>query len=108
MDKSVNQGKTAAILAYLTIIGTVIAFTLNYDEKKPLASFHIRQALGVHIIFYGLGLLVSYFDSWLISAPFYLFIMVLWGYGFICALQGVMRETPLIGKYFQTWFRNIG
>lgn len=108
MENSATQGKTAAILAYLTIIGTVIAFTLNYDEKKPLASFHIRQALGVHIIFYGLGLLVSYFDSWLISAPFYLFIMVLWGYGFICALQGDIRETPLLGKYFQNWFRNIG
>lgn len=107
MDKSVKTGKFSAVLAYLTIFGTIIAFTLNHEHKRPLASFHIRQALGIHLTFYGLGLLVSFFDSWLISAPFYLFIVSLWGYGFICAAQGQLRETPLLGKYFQKWFRTI-
>ena len=107
MDSVANQGKTAAIVAYLTIIGTIIAYFINNDSKNPFASFHIRQALGVHITFYLLGLIVSWFDSWLISTPFYLFIIVLLGYGLLAAIQGERNEVPILGKQFQNWFSTI-
>lgn len=107
MDTVANQGKTAAIIAYLTIIGTIIAYFINNDTKNPFASFHIRQALGIHITFYLLGIIVSWFDTWLISTPFYLFIIVLWGYGMIAAIQGERNEVPILGKQFQNWFSTI-
>lgn len=107
MDSVTNQGKTAAIIAYLTIIGTIIAYFINNDSKNPFASFHIRQALGIHITFYLLGLIVSWFDSWLISMPFYIFIVVLWGYGMINAIKGERNEVPILGRHFQTWFSSI-
>ena len=98
MESVAKSGKTAAVVAYLTIIGTIIAYFINNDSKNPFASFHIRQALGIHITFYMLGLVISWFDSWLISGAFYLFIIVLWGYGFITAIQGEMKEVPLVGS----------
>ncbi|NJW53312.1 DUF4870 domain-containing protein [Salinimicrobium oceani] len=107
MEYSSNQGKAPAIIAYLTIIGTIIAYFMNNDEKDPFASFHIRQALGIHITFYLLGIVVSWFDSWFISAPFYLFIIVLWGYGLIAAIQGERNEVPILGRQFQNWFSTI-
>ncbi len=107
MESEVNQGKAAAIWAYLTIIGTIIAYFLNNDTKNSFASFHIRQGLGIHITFYLLGILVSWFDSWLISAPFYLFIIVLAGYGLIGAIQGEKNEVPILGEYYQKWFSTI-
>ena len=107
MESVANEGKTAAIVAYLTIIGTIIAYFINNDTKNPFASFHIRQALGVHITFYLLGIIVSWFDSWFISTPFYLFIIVLWGYGIIAAIQGERNEVPILGKQFQNWFSTI-
>ena len=107
MDSVANQGKAAAIWAYLTIIGTIIAYFLNNDSKNPFASFHIRQALGVHITFYVLGLLVSAFDSWIISSAFYIFVIVLWGYGIVGAIQGQLNEVPILGDKFQKWFNTI-
>lgn len=107
MDQTAEKGKWPAIVAYLTIVGTIIAYFMNDDTKNPFASFHIRQALGIHITFYLLGMLVSAFDTWLISSAFYLFIIVLWGYGFIGAIQGQYNLTPLLGDKFQKWFNTI-
>lgn len=107
MESVADQGKAAAIWAYLTIIGTIVAYFLNNDSKNPFASFHIRQGLGIHITFYLLGMIVSWFDSWLISAPFYIFIIVLLGYGLVSAIQGERNEVPFLGKHFQNWFSTI-
>lgn len=107
METLAEKGKAAAIVAYITIIGTIIAYFMNNESKNPFASFHIRQALGIHITFYVLGILVSAFDSWMISAAFYIFILVLWGYGIIAAVQGEQKETPVLGAYFQKWFSTI-
>lgn len=107
MEHSAQRGKPAAIVAYLTIIGTIIAFFMNNDNKNTFASFHIRQALGIHITFYLLGLLVSAFDSWLISSAFYVFVIVLWGYGMVSAVQGQRNTVPILGDQFQKWFNTI-
>ncbi|WP_424493557.1 DUF4870 domain-containing protein [Salinimicrobium sp. GXAS 041] len=107
MERTANQGKPAAIVAYLTIIGTIIAYFMNNDDKNPFASFHIRQGLGIHITFYVIGMLVSMFDSWWISFPFYIFILILVGYGIVSAIQGEYNKVPLLGDKFQKWFNTI-
>jgi uncharacterized membrane protein len=107
MKTIAEQGKAAAIVAYLTIIGTIIAYFMNNDSKNPFASFHIRQALGIHITFYLLAVLVTAFNSWMISGAFYIFIIVLLGYGLVSAIQGEQTEVPLVGKYYQKWFSTI-
>lgn len=107
MHTIAKEGRPAAIVAYLTIIGTIIAYFMNNDTKNPFASFHIRQALGIHITFYLLGLMISWFDSWMISSAFYVFVIVLWGYGILGAIQGEENEVPILGKSFQQWFNTI-
>ena len=47
-----EQNKNAAIVAYLTIIGAVIAIFMNSENKSAFASFHIRQAMGIFLIFF--------------------------------------------------------
>lgn len=107
MNSTVETGKTAAIIAYLTIVGTIIAYFINNDNKNSFASFHIRQALGIHITYFLLGALVSIFDSWMISITFWVFIIILWGYGLITAIQGEQKEVPMLGNNFQKWFSTI-
>ena len=52
MENSTEKGKTAALVAYMTIIGSVIAIFMNQEENRSeFASFHIRQALGLFISF---------------------------------------------------------
>ena len=73
-----EQNKNAAIVAYLTIIGSVIAIFMNSENKSSFASFHIRQALGIFLTFFALGYPIGYFDSWMISSAFYIFFFILW------------------------------
>ena len=101
------EGKTTAIISYLTIVGTIIAYFMNMDPKHPFASFHIRQAFGIHILFYLIGALMGMFDGDLIMGAFYIFFIVLWGFGIFTAINGETKEVPLLGKYFQKWFSTI-
>ena len=107
MDTTSENAKGAAIVAYLTIIGTIIAYFMNNDSKNTFASFHIRQALGIHITYFLLGAFVSIFDSWMVTYSFWIFIIILWGYGLLTAIQGEQKEVPLLGEQFQKWFSTV-
>ena len=107
MKTTAETGKTTAIIAYLTIIGTIIAYFMNNDTKNTFASFHIRQALGIHITAILLNSLANIFNNNMIFASFYVFFIVLWGYGFITALQGEHKEVPLLGDKYQKWFSTV-
>ena len=107
MNTTIENGKSAAIVAYLTIIGTIIAYFMNNDTKNSFASFHIRQALGIHITYFVLGAFVSIFDSWMVSYSFWIFIIMLWGYGLVTAIQGEQKAVPLLGAQFQKWFSTV-
>ncbi|HEA29965.1 MAG TPA: hypothetical protein ENH91_08220 [Leeuwenhoekiella sp.] len=104
---NLKSGKLIAVVAYATIIGTIIAIFMNLERKNAFARFHIRQAFGIFILFYLFGILVSNFDSWFISMPFFLFFAVLWGFGLLNAIQGVAKPIPLVGEKFQEWFTFI-
>lgn len=107
MNNTVEQGKTTAIISYITIIGTIIAIFMNLETKNPFAGFHIRQAFGIHLAFYVLAYFVGYADSWMVSSAFFIFFFVLWAYAIVGAFQNEMKVTPLLGEYFQKWFKNL-
>ncbi len=107
-EKEIEAGKTYAIVSYLTIFATIIAFFLNNETKNTFASFHIRQALGLWLTFFALGYIVGSFDSWAITSGFYLFFVVLFIYGFINAVRGKALAVPLVGNLYQKIFANLG
>ncbi len=104
---TIEEGKQAAIISYVTIIGTVIAIFMNNETKNPFASFHIRQALGINITYFALGYFIGYFDSWMVSAAYWTFIFILWLYGFLGALNGEQKIVPLVGQWYQKIFQSI-
>lgn len=107
-NNSIEKGKTAAITSYILIIGVFIAMSMNSGEdKNSFASFHIRQALGLSLTFISLGLVISNFDSPMISVSMWIFLSVLWTYGIFNAINGQTKPIPLLGTYFQKWFENI-
>jgi len=108
MDQNtIEEGKTIAIISYITIIGLIIAFIMNNDKKNPFASFHIRQMTGLVL----LGLLNAFVIgaiSGTLSAIISVGLLILWIIGLIGAAQGEMKKVPLLGDYFQDWFKGIG
>ncbi len=106
-NNKIEEGKTAAITSYILIIGVLIAMSMNSENKSPFASFHIRQALGLSITFISLGLIISNFDSIMISATMWIFVSVLWTYGIFSAIKGETKPLPLLGEFFQKAFKSI-
>lgn len=107
MKNTIEEGKITAITSYVLIVGVFIAMSMNSENKNSFASFHIRQALGISLTFISLGLIISNFDSLMISAPMWIFVSVLWSYGIFSAINGTVKPMPILGNYFQKWFKNI-
>ncbi|GAA3625869.1 hypothetical protein [Flavivirga jejuensis] len=107
-EKDIEAGRQNAIISYLTIFGTIIAFFLNNENKNEFASFHIRQALGLWLTFFALGYIIGSFDSWTISLGFYMFFCVLFIYGFMNAVGRKAQTVPLVGNLYQKIFVNLG
>ncbi|RIV45904.1 hypothetical protein [Flagellimonas pelagia] len=102
-----NPGKTTAIVAYITIVGCLIAITMNMEPKNAFARFHTRQAFGIHVLFHALAILLTYSGIVYLALPIYIFYFVLWIFGFLQVLNDQMKPLPVLGEYFQKWFTFI-
>lgn len=106
-QKTVEEGKSAAITSYILIIGVLIAMTMNSENKNPFASFHIRQAFGLSVTFISLGLIISNFNNLMITFSMWIFLSILWTYAIITAIRGEAVPIPILGNLFQKWFKSI-
>ncbi|MDT0293083.1 DUF4870 domain-containing protein [Mesonia ostreae] len=106
-SSEVESGKTTAIISYLTFVGCIIAIFMNIEPKNKFASFHIRQAIGIHLLQILVFTTMSGFDSFLISFPLWIFFFVLWFYAFLGVVQGKRYLVPILGEHFQNWFNKI-
>ena len=97
-----SDGKNVAIIAHITIIGWIIALIMNNGDKKTeYASFYIRQMLGLALFALILGFIPVL--GWIISLVF----VVLWVISLIGSLSGEKKLTPILGQYFQDWFKSL-
>ncbi|MCM4152303.1 hypothetical protein DHD05_11935 [Arenibacter sp. N53] len=107
MEDVIKEGKTTAIVAYLTMVGALIAISMNSDPKNEFARFHTRQAFGLHLVFLGFAIFLSNWYNEYAWYGLYVFYIVLWFYGFLGALNNKKQEVPILGAYFQKWFTFI-
>lgn len=106
-EETIQEGKTFAIVAYLTIVGSIITIIMNSDKKNPFTSFHAKQGLGLCLTYMVVGYFVSSFDSFQISIAFWIAMAVLFIYGIYSAVSGTCKEVPLLGSLFQKLFATI-
>lgn len=107
-----DNGKTAAIVSYLTIIGWLIAYFAMYRERKtPLAGYHLRQTLLLFIVGIILNIITRFLPT--TSAMFYvvggisLVLFIFWIIGFVGAIQGKESPMPIIGGMAQSTFSSL-
>lgn len=96
-----NQ-KSFAMLAHLTPLGWLIALMVNSIRKDSMISFYLRQLTGLYLCFFITGFIPEYY---IIAWGFF---FVLWIYSFVGSIKGMKNIIPIIGSYFQHWFRKIG
>jgi uncharacterized membrane protein len=95
------DGKTKAIVAHITWVGWLIALIINSSQKDEITSFYIRQLLGIYLF----SLVITFipfvnFVGWILA-------FIFWILSLIRAINGEMKETPVIGRYFQDWFKGL-
>lgn len=96
-----SDGKNVAIIAHITIIGWVIALVMNNSNKSELGSFYIRQMLGLLILSFILWFIPGV--GWILN----IVMLILWIMSLVGALGGEKKLTPLLGSYFQDWFKSL-
>ena len=107
-NTSSKDGKTVAIISYLTLIGLIVAIIMNNKEKTALGQFHIRQSIGISVTALALGLLrfIPGIGGIMMNivAVILLIALIL---GLIAAFSGEKKALPFIGEKYQQWFNMI-
>lgn len=100
--------KTISWVSYITLIGWIIALVSynNSPVKSSLARFHLRQSLGLMLMWIAIYIIAmaSVFVIGLLGFLFtilYLAVFVLWVLGLIAAANGEEKPVPVIGDFFQ-------
>ena len=103
------NAKNIAVVSYLTFIGWIIAYVSynNGQSKSSLAAFHLRQSLGLMLTGFVLYSLPTIFGVAWASNILGIVMLILWILGIISAVNGDEKEIPLVGKYYQEWFKGI-
>ncbi|WP_299394641.1 YtxH domain-containing protein [uncultured Gelidibacter sp.] len=96
-----KDGKNIALIAHLTLIGWIVALVMNNNTKNEFGSFYVRQVLGLMLC----GIVLSFvpFVGWILN----LAVFVLWIMSLIGAVNGEKKLTPVVGEYFQDWFKSL-
>jgi len=107
IETKVNNEKVIRILSYFTFFGWIIAYLLN-SPRSEKAAFHLRQSLGINILFMACGFVfIVPILGWIAGIAGYLFGALIWLLGLISAIDGEEKEVPLVGSYFQEWFQGL-
>jgi len=107
-----QEDKTAAIAAYITLIGFIIAIILHGNNKTKLGAYHLRQALGLIVTSVAVWIVVVFLAVipfigiiFIVLAPLvWVGILVLVIMGIINAANGQEKPLPLVGHLFEKWF----
>ncbi|MFD1770313.1 DUF4870 domain-containing protein [Sphingobacterium suaedae] len=107
-DTIVQEGRTTAIVSYITLVGLIVAYVMNKDKKNTFAQFHIRQNIGLFILSFVGGLLqiipaIGVIIAYVIFTVFFIF----WVIGLLGAWNGRTTAVPVVGEKIQEWFKNF-
>lgn len=109
---SATEDRTIAILAYITIIGFIIAIVMHSSKKTALGTYHLRQTLGLFItaVVVWIGCMILAFVPvvnllMVVVGPLVAIgLFVLWLLGLIAAVNGEQKPIPVVGAHYQKWF----
>lgn len=103
-----GEGKKIAIIAHITWIGLLIAFVMNNDKKIPLASYHIRQMLGLTLTAIVIGIIaIIPILGWIIYIVGLLVMLYMWIMGLMNAMNEREQPMPILGKKYEEWFKGL-
>jgi len=106
-----TEDNTVAFVAYLTLIGFIIAIVMHSNKKTRLGAFHLRQVLGLFLTgvpMWICSIVLAFIPilGWLAILGLWVTLFVFVVIGFIAALNRQMKPVPVVGPLYQKWFAN--
>lgn len=87
--------KVTGIIAYLTIVGWLIAFLVG---DRNGAKFHLNQALVLALAEIVAGIIGGIpFIGWIVGGILGIFLFVCWILGIVGAITGKNKPVPILG-----------
>ncbi|TQD36960.1 DUF4870 domain-containing protein [Haloflavibacter putidus] len=103
-----DKEKNIGIIAYLTLIGLIVAFVMNNEEKSSYAQYHIKQSLGLMLSGLALGVIgLIPILGWIVSILGTFFLLYLWIMGLLNAINSKQKPVPILGTHYEKWFQNL-
>ena len=101
--KTSPAGRSTALLAYAPFVGFLIAFFINKDENHEFATWHIKNMIGLWLIFMVSLIVQSQID---VTAGDILWLLccLLWLYCLAMAYFNKQKGIPFLSEKFQEWF----
>lgn len=114
MTPNAQDDKLIGILSYLGLLW-IVAYILYGSKKTEYNLFHVKQGLGLLIVWVGLwivGFILAFIPVLGLIIGFvmifvYLALLVLIILGIINAANGVQKELPLVGKLTGSFLTNF-
>lgn len=107
-QETLQESKKIAIIAYITIIGLIVAFIMNNEKKHDYASYHIRQSLGLGLTALALGIVgLIPVLGWIINLIGVFILLYLWVMGLMNAINEKQKPVPFLGKKYEEWLANV-
>ena len=103
-----NNPKIISVISYFAVVGWLLGYILNSEQKNEMAAFHLRQSLGIYLLFLGSSMIAWIpILGWIVGAVGIMLSVVFWIIGFVAALKEETTVVPILGDYFQDWFAGI-
>jgi len=101
-----SEDNTVAIVAYITIIGFIVAIIMHGKNKTALGAFHLRQALGLFITWFVGSLILGAIPviGWTLWPFFSVAMFVIAIIGLLNAVNRVHKPLPVLGSKYAEWF----
>jgi uncharacterized membrane protein len=107
--------KTIGIVAYMTLIGWVVALVLNNDKKgaeKQFTAYHLRHMLGLMILGFctwivQIPLAFIPILGWLLSFCLSMALLALWIVCVVGAANGEKKEIPFFSPMVASFLKDL-
>jgi len=101
-------GKDIGLIAYLTIIGLIVAMVKNGEQHTEFGKYHIRQSLGIFLTGFSL-FFVGFvpFVGWVLSLVGVFLVLYMLVMGIINAINGRMQPVPVLGDRYNDWLKGL-
>jgi len=104
---SENSNNQMAIVAYITIIGLIIAIVDNQNKKDDMVAFHIRQSAGLAGCAIALAVIsIIPLLGWIIWFVGIFVLLYMWIMGLANAAKPEKKPVPFLGDKFEEWLKN--